>query len=97
MTFQTGDYLGRPSSIARDLKCGGGRQERGSGTGSIEAAGFDGAGRGPKPRDAGSSQGPRGKQMDCSLEPPKGDTALPTPDFQPRETCSELLTDRTVR
>lgn len=37
------------------------------------------------------------QETDGPLEPPKGATALPTPDFQPRETCPELLTDRTAR
>lgn len=63
----------------------------------MEVAGCDSAGRGHKPRDAGSSQKPKGKEIDHPLESPKGDTALPTPDFQPRETCAELLTDSTIR
>lgn len=62
LTLQKGDYLVGPSAIAMDRNCGGGRQGRGERVGQPGGCGLDGAGRGHKPRDASSSQRPRGKK-----------------------------------
>lgn len=54
-------------------------------------------GKGPQAKGREQLPEAERQETDGPLEPPKGATALPTPDFQPRETCPELLTDRTAR
>lgn len=58
---------------------------------------FENGGRGPCAKQRMASRPGKGKEIDSPLESPGRNTALLTPQIEPRETCVRLLISKPTR